>query len=169
MTGNAYDLGMEDRRGLGPVGFRISATGSSGLDWQRLDATWAVAGEQDVLSAGWLSDHLSDASAPAPRSRPSPRPPLPGNRAGDVAYFVEKRDVIRRALEGAGRDPADFTFAAHVDCGSDARSRTEALDVARAMPHAGADHIILGIPASGAPQALAPMAHEVAQPLMESF
>jgi 2-methylisocitrate lyase-like PEP mutase family enzyme len=98
-----------------------------------------------------------------------PRPPLPGNRAGDVAYFVEKRDVIRRALERAGRDPADFTFAAHVDCGSDARSRTEALDVARAMHHAGADHIILGIPASGAPQALAPMAHEVAQPLMESF
>jgi len=92
-----------------------------------------------------------------------------GNRAGDVAYFVEKRDVIRRALEGAGRDPADFTFAAQVDCGSDARSRTEALDVARAMYHAGADHIILGIPASGAPQALAPMAHEVAQPLMESF
>src|SRR6476661_6744552 len=47
---------------LGPVGFRISATGSTGLDWQRLDATWAEAGERDVFSAGWLSDHLSDAS-----------------------------------------------------------------------------------------------------------
>src|SRR4051812_27664376 len=47
---------------LGAVGFRISATGSAGLDWQRLDATWALAGEQDAFSAGWLSDHLSDVS-----------------------------------------------------------------------------------------------------------
>jgi alkanesulfonate monooxygenase SsuD/methylene tetrahydromethanopterin reductase-like flavin-dependent oxidoreductase (luciferase family) len=47
---------------LGPVGFRISATGSSGLTWQALDAIWAAAGESDVLSAGWLSDHLSDVS-----------------------------------------------------------------------------------------------------------
>lgn len=38
--------------------------------------------------------------------------PLPGNRAGDIAYFIEKRDQIRRALETAGRDPRDFTFAA---------------------------------------------------------
>src|SRR6187401_2571306 len=47
---------------LGPVGFRISATGSAGLNWSRLDATWALCGEQDVFSAGWLSDHLSDVS-----------------------------------------------------------------------------------------------------------
>ncbi len=43
--------------------------------------------------------------------------PMYGNRAGDVAFFVEKRDQIRRALEAAGRDPDDFTFAAQVDCG----------------------------------------------------
>lgn len=52
--------GMTPR--LGPIGFRISATGSGELDWPRLDETWALAGEQDVFSAGWLSDHLSDAS-----------------------------------------------------------------------------------------------------------
>ena len=46
---------------LGPVGFRISATGGAGLTWDALEATWALAGEQDVFSAGWLSDHLSDA------------------------------------------------------------------------------------------------------------
>src|SRR4051794_5077567 len=50
------------RTPLGPLGFRISATGGSGLDWHKLDATLALAGEHDGFSAGWLSDHLSDAS-----------------------------------------------------------------------------------------------------------
>jgi alkanesulfonate monooxygenase SsuD/methylene tetrahydromethanopterin reductase-like flavin-dependent oxidoreductase (luciferase family) len=46
----------------GLVGFRISATESSGLAWARIDETWALAGELPALSAGWMSDHLSDAS-----------------------------------------------------------------------------------------------------------
>ena len=53
---------VSDGNALGLVGFRISATGSAGLDWPRLDETWRLAGEQDVFSAGWLSDHLSDVS-----------------------------------------------------------------------------------------------------------
>jgi hypothetical protein len=48
--------------GPGLVGFRLAATGSAGLDWQRLDETWALAGELDAFDAGWMSDHLSDAS-----------------------------------------------------------------------------------------------------------
>ncbi len=48
-------------RRVGPIGFRISATETAGLDWARLDATWALAGELDVFDAGWLSDHLSNA------------------------------------------------------------------------------------------------------------
>jgi alkanesulfonate monooxygenase SsuD/methylene tetrahydromethanopterin reductase-like flavin-dependent oxidoreductase (luciferase family) len=291
---------------LGPVGFRISASGSSGLTWQRLDATWAIAGEQAVFSAGWLSDHLSDASRdrggtafeafttaaalahrvpgkwiglavaantfrhpsvlakqatmldivtggrfilgigagwhageheafgiqlPAPGERfdryesslrvltalfsePARQPPgvtlsdatypldratnepppvspngpllwlggqrrrgielivrygagwpLPGNRAGDVAYFVEKRDTIRHALESAGRDPDDFTFAAQVDCGTSASDRKSALETARRFQKAGAGHVILGIPGAAAPEALQPMAREVAEDL----
>jgi alkanesulfonate monooxygenase SsuD/methylene tetrahydromethanopterin reductase-like flavin-dependent oxidoreductase (luciferase family) len=51
---------LPERPGL--VGFRLAATGSVGLDWQRLDETWALAGELDVFDAGWMSDHLSDAS-----------------------------------------------------------------------------------------------------------
>lgn len=294
---------------LGPIGFRIAATGSGGLDWQRLDSTWAMAGERDVFSAGWLSDHLSDASRdrggvafeafttaaalahrvpgkwiglavvantfrhpsvlakqatmldivtggrfilglgagwhvgeheafgidlPEPRERfdryesalrvvtalfseaarqppgvtlddrifsldratnePPPTTatgppiwlggqrrrgielitryasgwPLPGNRAGDVAYFIEKRDQITRALEAAGRDPRDFTFAAQVDCGADVSTRRAALDVAREMQRAGADHVILGIPGAVAPEGLVAMAREVAQPLREA-
>jgi alkanesulfonate monooxygenase SsuD/methylene tetrahydromethanopterin reductase-like flavin-dependent oxidoreductase (luciferase family) len=48
--------------GPGLLGFRIAATSSAGLDWPLLDAIWAAAGELDVFSAGWMSDHLSDAS-----------------------------------------------------------------------------------------------------------
>jgi alkanesulfonate monooxygenase SsuD/methylene tetrahydromethanopterin reductase-like flavin-dependent oxidoreductase (luciferase family) len=47
--------------GPGALGFRIAATSSAGLDWQLLDAIWAEAGLLDAFSAGWLSDHLSDA------------------------------------------------------------------------------------------------------------
>ena len=55
--------------------------------------------------------------------------PLPGNRAGDIAYFTEMRTKISRALDAAGRDPSEFTFAGQVDCGADASSRRAALDV----------------------------------------
>jgi alkanesulfonate monooxygenase SsuD/methylene tetrahydromethanopterin reductase-like flavin-dependent oxidoreductase (luciferase family) len=291
---------------LGPVGFRISATGSAGVGWQRLDSTWAIAGEHDVFSAGWLSDHLSDASRerggsafeafttaaalahrvprkwigiavaantfrhpallakeatmldivtggrfilglgagwhvgeheafgidlPEPRERfdryesalrvvtalfseqartspgvtladpifpldratnepppitPTGPPlwlggqrkrgieliaryasgwPLPGNRAGDVAYFVTQRDLILRALEAAGRDPGTFTFAGQVDCGSTAADRRAALDTATQLLHVGARHVILGIPAAVAPDRLPEMIRDVAEPL----
>ncbi|HET7182991.1 MAG TPA: LLM class flavin-dependent oxidoreductase [Candidatus Limnocylindrales bacterium] len=46
----------------GLLGFRIAATSSAGLDWQTLDSIWAAAGDLDAFSAGWMSDHLSDAS-----------------------------------------------------------------------------------------------------------
>jgi alkanesulfonate monooxygenase SsuD/methylene tetrahydromethanopterin reductase-like flavin-dependent oxidoreductase (luciferase family) len=52
----------EDLARPGLVGFRVSATESTGLDWTRVDETWALAGELPVFSAGWMSDHLSDAS-----------------------------------------------------------------------------------------------------------
>jgi alkanesulfonate monooxygenase SsuD/methylene tetrahydromethanopterin reductase-like flavin-dependent oxidoreductase (luciferase family) len=52
--------GAPSRPGL--VGFRISPIASQGVDWPTLDATWAAGGEEDVFSAGWISDHLTDAS-----------------------------------------------------------------------------------------------------------
>ncbi len=293
----------------GPVGFRVSATELTGLDWSRIDATWALAGELPVFSAGWMSDHLSDASRerngpafesltmaaalahrvpgkwvgivvlsntfrhpavlaksatvldnvtggrfilglgagwhegehdafgiplpPLPErfdryesslrvltalfsdeartppgvslddpfhplsnatNEPGPiRPggppiwlggqkrrgialtaryaegwPMPGNRPGDVDYFATKRDEIRRALEAAGRDPDAFTFAAQLSCGSTAASRRAALDTSRAFVRAGANHVILGVPAAVAPDGLRAVAREVAEPLAES-
>ena len=291
----------------GLVGFRIAATASAGIDWPRLDETWALAGELEAFDAGWLSDHLSDTArergGPAvealtaaaalahrvpgkwigiavlantfrhpslvaksatvldnatggrfilgmgagwhegeheafgiplppmaerfdrfesgvatvatllsdaartppgvtrddpfyplrdatnepPPARPGGPPiwlggqrrrgialavryadgwPMPGNRPGDVAYFAAKRDEIRRALDAAGRDPEAFTFAAQLTCGTTAAERREALAVATAFVRAGAGHVIVGLPATVAPDGLADVAREVAEPLV---
>lgn len=299
----------EQRSSPGPIGFRVSATGSAGLDWPTLDAMWARAGEFAVFDAGWMSDHLSDAGQerggvafepfttlaalahrvpgrwlgvavasatfrhpalvaksatvldnvtggrfilgigagwhpgehnafgiPLPPMRerfdrleaavrtisalfgrdaapgrgvtvddpifplhgatnePEPlrpggpaiwlggqRPrgirlavryaegwPMPGNRPGDVAYFAEKRDEIRRALEAAGRDPDDFTFAAQLDAGTTADMRRTGLETARRFVAVGANHVIIGVPAAAGPDGLAAMAREVAEPLAGS-
>jgi len=40
----------------------MSATEQMGMDFTRLDETWAAAGEERAVSACWMSDHLSDAS-----------------------------------------------------------------------------------------------------------
>jgi alkanesulfonate monooxygenase SsuD/methylene tetrahydromethanopterin reductase-like flavin-dependent oxidoreductase (luciferase family) len=51
-----------ERTRPGLVGFRTSPIASQGVDWPKLDAIWAAAGEYDVFEAGWMSDHLTDAS-----------------------------------------------------------------------------------------------------------
>jgi alkanesulfonate monooxygenase SsuD/methylene tetrahydromethanopterin reductase-like flavin-dependent oxidoreductase (luciferase family) len=95
--------------------------------------------------------------------------PMPGNRPGDVAFFSEKRDEIRRAIEAAGRDPAEFTFAAQLTCGETDAELREARGIAEAMLRAGANHLILAVPAALGPNGLARMAAEVAAPLRESI
>jgi alkanesulfonate monooxygenase SsuD/methylene tetrahydromethanopterin reductase-like flavin-dependent oxidoreductase (luciferase family) len=306
LTGAPRSQGTTEQSAPGLLGFRISATESTALDWRRLVDTWALAGSLQVFSAGWLSDHLSDASrdrnGPAfeslttaaalaghvpgkwvgiavasntfrhpavlakaatvvdnatggrfvlgvgagwhqgeheafgiplpplserfdryesalrvlaalfseeagrppgvslddpffpldnatnepPPIRPGGPPiwlggqkrrgialaaryaagwPMPGNRPGDVAYFSQKRDEISHALESVGRDPAAFTFAAQVACGSTRESRRTALETCWAFIRAGANHVILGVPATDAPEGLTAVAHEVAEPL----
>lgn len=298
---------MPDRPG--PVGFRIAATGNAGIDWPRLDATWALAGELPVFDAGWLSDHLSDAGRPRggpafeafttaaalahrvpgrwigiavvsatfrhpavvakaatvldnvtegrfilgmgagwhqgehdaygidlpplperfdrfeasvravralfseaaatddgvtlddpihplrgatnfppPVRRGGPqlwlggqKPrgmamaarwadgwPMPGNRPGDVDYFVDRRDALRRALFEAGRDPDTFSFAGQVLCDVDAAGLRSARETALAFRRAGATHVILGIRAADAPDGLRVLAREVADAIMEA-
>ena len=95
--------------------------------------------------------------------------PMPGNRPGDVAYFAGKRDEIRRALAAAGRDPDDFAFAAQLRCGTTPADRAAALEVARGFVRAGANHVILGLPATAAPDGLAFIAREVAEPLRDAL
>jgi alkanesulfonate monooxygenase SsuD/methylene tetrahydromethanopterin reductase-like flavin-dependent oxidoreductase (luciferase family) len=293
----------------GLLGFRTAPSGSHGLDWATLDAVWELAGSMDVFSAGWMSDHLTDASrergggafeslttaaalarrvpgkwigiavlantfrhpalvaksatvldnvtggrfilglgagwhegehaafgidlpeiherfaryesavatlaalfSDAARSepgvaRPDPFYPLhdatlepaplrpggpalwlggqkrrgislaaryaegwimPGNRAGDVEYFADRREALVRALESEGRDPAAFRFAGQLNVGGDAAAQRHARETALAFLAAGANHVTLGIPVRDGPDALAAMAREVAEPIREA-
>ena len=93
---------------------------------------------------------------------------MPGDRAGDTGYLVEKRDAMRRAIEAVGRDPDDFTFAGQVALGTTADSRRAALDAARQMVQAGATHIVLGLVPRLGPDGLRAAVHEVADPLLEA-
>lgn len=298
---------MPTRPGL--PGFRTAPIASQGLDWPTLDAIWARAGELDVFSAGWMSDHLTDASiergggafeslttaaalahrvpgkwigiavlantfrhpaivakaatvldyatggrfilglgagwhageheafgialppmaerfaryesavatlaalfSGAARTAPGvtrddpwyplrdatmePAPVreggpalwlggqrrrgielaarfaegwiMPGNRAGDVAYFGDRRDALRAALEAVDRDPAAFAFAGQLNVRSDAAGLREAREQGLAFLRAGADHITLGIVAREGPAAIDATAREVATPLREA-
>ena len=293
----------------GLLGFRVSPTATQGIDWAELDAIWAAAGALDVFSAGWLSDHLSDASlerggtgfeslttaAALARRVPGrwigiavlantfrhpalvakaataidnatggrfvlglgagwhegehaafgiPLPPLlerfaryesavatlaalfsdaareppgvtrpdafypldgatlapapirpggpalwlggqrrrgidlaaryadgwimPGTMAGAVAYFGERRDVLRRAIDAAGRDPASFAFAGQVEVGLEPAGLRAARESALGFIRAGADHVTLGIPGRSGPAGIEAMAREVAEPVRQA-
>ena len=92
---------------------------------------------------------------------------MPGNRAGEIGYLVEKRDAMLRALESTGRNPAGFTFGAQVSCGGTAADRRTALQEARAFVDAGAQHVILGMAPGLGSDVLRAIAREVAEPLAE--
>jgi alkanesulfonate monooxygenase SsuD/methylene tetrahydromethanopterin reductase-like flavin-dependent oxidoreductase (luciferase family) len=95
--------------------------------------------------------------------------PMPGNRPGDVAFFSEKRDEIRRAIEVAGRNPDAFTFAAQMSVGSSDAELREARETAQAFLRAGANHLIIGVPGPLGPNAVARMAAEVAAPIRDEI
>ncbi len=46
----------------GLVGFKVIGGGRQGADWRTLDDAWSLAGELGVFDAGWMSDHLANAS-----------------------------------------------------------------------------------------------------------
>jgi alkanesulfonate monooxygenase SsuD/methylene tetrahydromethanopterin reductase-like flavin-dependent oxidoreductase (luciferase family) len=91
---------------------------------------------------------------------------MPGNRAGEVGYLVDRRDAMLRTLEGTGRDPSGFTFAAQVSCGSTPADRRRALEEAGAFVEAGAQHVILGMAPRLGGEVLEAIAREVAEPLV---
>jgi len=93
--------------------------------------------------------------------------PMPGNRPGDLAYFSELRDRLCRALETAGRDPGAFAFAAQL-AWDPTLQLTDLRKLAVAFVQAGATHVILGLPASAAPDGLRRLATDVAVPLLEA-
>jgi alkanesulfonate monooxygenase SsuD/methylene tetrahydromethanopterin reductase-like flavin-dependent oxidoreductase (luciferase family) len=94
---------------------------------------------------------------------------MPGDRAGDVPYLAEKRDAMLRALDDVGRDREALVFVGQAVAGTTATDRAAALETARAFVAAGADHVILGIPAGAGPDALRAAAREVAEPLLDAW
>jgi alkanesulfonate monooxygenase SsuD/methylene tetrahydromethanopterin reductase-like flavin-dependent oxidoreductase (luciferase family) len=90
---------------------------------------------------------------------------LPGNRAGDRGYFLEKRDELVAAMEAIGRDPAGFDYVGQVTAGRTTESRAEALTAARGLIAAGATHIVLGVPSELGPAGLDEVVGEIARPL----
>jgi alkanesulfonate monooxygenase SsuD/methylene tetrahydromethanopterin reductase-like flavin-dependent oxidoreductase (luciferase family) len=89
---------------------------------------------------------------------------LPGDKAGDEAYFRTKRDLLLATLHAAGRRDEGFAFVGQVQC--DSSDLPKALREATALRAAGATHIILGMAASAGPDGLRMIAREVAEPLV---
>lgn len=94
---------------------------------------------------------------------------LPGDRAGDIDYFIDRREAILRALAEEGRDSSEFAFVGQVASADDAAARREAVDTAQAMVRAGATEMIVGITASGGTAALEIAAEGIARPLREAL
>ena len=94
---------------------------------------------------------------------------MPGDRAGDVNYLRTQRERMLPELEKVGRGADGFAFGGQVAAGTDGHARREALRQGRAFVKAGADHVVLGIPASAGPDVLRAVATEVAEPLLAAW
>ncbi len=90
---------------------------------------------------------------------------LPSAWNEGVAEFAARRVTIVGELEALGRDPAGFAFAGQLPGGTTATERAAALETARQFVAAGANQIILGVPAKLGPNILTAVAREVAEPL----
>ena len=114
-------------------------------------------GSVDSVGAAWSwrFDMPRDGRCPATGRVTSPTSPSAGRR-------------FARALDAAGRDPDNFGFAAQLTCGTTAADRREALQIGRRFVEAGANHVILGLPAIAAPDGLAAVVREVGEQLREA-
>lgn len=94
---------------------------------------------------------------------------LPGIAAGDVAYFIDRRDALRAACEAIGRDPATLALVGQVSCGRTAAERRAAVESGIAFARAGASKVVLAmVPAEG-PAGVEAIEREVARPLREAL
>ncbi len=90
---------------------------------------------------------------------------LPSAWNEGVAEFGQRRSAILREMDAIGRDPGGFAFGGQLPAGEDAAGRATALETARAFVAAGANHVLLGMPARLGPAGLGAIAREVAEPL----
>ena len=89
------------------------------------------------------------------------------NQTGEPSTFIEKRDILLRHCEAVGRDPREIEISAQAFLrGEDYPSMFE---TAATFAEAGADHLILIMPAAEGPDGLQRLADRVATPLRERF
>ena len=163
---------------LPPIGERITML-DSGV--RLIKALWeSPAGVSLEAPPYELRDAVCD---PAPLTRGGPRIWLGGqrsrglrivaeradgwNQTEDPSTFVGKRDILLRHCEELGRDSAEIEISAQVFLRDG--DHATMLETAAGLVEAGAQHLILLIPAGDGPTGLQALADKVGTPLRERF
>jgi hypothetical protein len=89
------------------------------------------------------------------------------NQTEDPSTFVGKRDILLRHCEELGRDSAEIEISAQVFLRDG--DHATMLETAAGLVEAGAQHLILLIPAGDGPTGLQALADKVGTPLRERF
>lgn len=90
------------------------------------------------------------------------------NLGGSLEGFIERRDLLLRACESIGRDPAEIEVSVQVIIPDSQPARREATDACIAYGRAGASHILLTTPAKGGAEGIRRLATEVAAPIKDA-
>jgi alkanesulfonate monooxygenase SsuD/methylene tetrahydromethanopterin reductase-like flavin-dependent oxidoreductase (luciferase family) len=91
------------------------------------------------------------------------------NLDGTLEGFVERRDVLLRACEAIGRDPAEIELSVQVIIPPDGEPRRTATGAAIAYGRAGASHLLLTTPGKEGADGIRRLATEVAAPIREAL
>ena len=91
------------------------------------------------------------------------------NLSGTLDGFIERRDILLRACQEIGRDPAEIILSVQVIIPSDGPPRREATTAAIAYGWAGAGEILLTTPAREGAAGIRRLATEVAAPIRDAF
>ncbi|MDQ3554023.1 MAG: LLM class flavin-dependent oxidoreductase [Chloroflexota bacterium] len=91
------------------------------------------------------------------------------NLSGSVDAFRERHDALRRICDEVGRDLAELTISVQLIVPDDAGQRQRALAAAKGYAQAGAQVIMLTIPAASGAAGIRRLATDVAVPLRDEL
>ncbi len=91
------------------------------------------------------------------------------NLSGTLAGFIERRDLLMRACDEIGRDPAELELSVQIIIPPEGEPRRTATQAAIAYGRAGASHILLTTPGHEGAAGICRLAREVAAPIRDAF
>ncbi len=91
------------------------------------------------------------------------------NLSGSVDGFLERLEALRRICEEEARDIAEITVSVQLIVPDDREERRRARDAAEGYARAGAEEIMLTIPARSGAEGIRRLASEVAVPLRDAL